>query len=367
MSDNKNIEGQLADGVNEVSLSDNNSKSPSTAESPTSGGGSSPNDGGGGAPPSASGGFVVNSYGGFSKKGFAPYNPKKKNQDALVMAEDPKTRSLLLCVMDGHGEDGDKVSQNIKNKLAKELFKHRDFATDNVLSAIREVVAACETAVLRDPSIETDFSGTTFTCAVIRDNKAWLANIGDSRTTIGYRNKDNGITAINLTTDHKPDLPAEKARIEAKGGRVFAVEYEDGIDGPPRLWLGHMDVPGLAMSRSLGDAVAHTAGCSSEPECFEYEFNANREDLILVMASDGLWEFMSDQEVIDIAASTLEPRFAVDRLISEANDRWMREEQVVDDTTVCVAFLGTFPQGEPLRLASSTGGGGSTKGAAAPK
>ena len=49
------------------------------------------------------------------------------------------------------------------------------------------------------------------------------------------------------------------------GGRVFAVEYDDGVDGPCRVLLGHMDVPGLAMSRSLGDAIAHTAGVSSEP------------------------------------------------------------------------------------------------------
>ena len=149
------------------------------------------------------------------------------------------------------------------------------------------------------------------------------------------------------------------------------MEYDDGVDGPCRVWLGHMDVPGLAMSRSLGDAIAHTAGVSSEPEFFEYEFNRGREDLILVTASDGLWEFMSDQEVrfrlhaclrfclhacmrvclrapcppcgcvrvlqacltflllsflcavqvIDIAGATTEPRFAVDRLISESNER----------------------------------------------
>jgi serine/threonine protein phosphatase PrpC len=74
-----------------------------------------------------------------------------------------------------------------------------------------------------------------------------------------------------------------------------------------------MDVPGLAMSRSLGDGVAHTAGVSSEPEFHEYEFNKGREDMILVMASDGLWEFMSNQEVMDIAVTTTEPRFAVDR------------------------------------------------------
>lgn len=98
------------------------------------------------------------------------------------------------------------------------------------------------------------------------------------------------------------------------------------------------------MSRSLGDAVAHTAGVSSEPEFFEYEFNknSNEEDLVLVIASDGLWEFMSDDEVVKMVAETSEPRFAVDKLISEASARWMREENIIDDTTVCVAFLGDF-------------------------
>lgn len=119
------------------------------------------------------------------------------------------------------------------------------------------------------------------------------------------------------------------------------MEYDDGVDGPARVWLGNMDVPGLAMSRSLGDAVAHSAGVSSEPEFSEYEFNAAN-DLVLVMASDGLWEFMSDQEVMDIATACSEPRFAVDKLISESNERWMKEEQVIDDTTVIVAFLGNF-------------------------
>ncbi len=97
---------------------------------------------------SASSGFIVNSYGGYSKKGYAPYNPKKKNQDALIMAEDPVTRSLLLTVLDGHGEDGDKVAQAIKGKYADYLFKHRDFATD-IKSAIASVVSQIETEVLR--------------------------------------------------------------------------------------------------------------------------------------------------------------------------------------------------------------------------
>jgi serine/threonine protein phosphatase PrpC len=145
------------------------------------------------------------------------------------MAEDPKTRSLLFCVMDGHGEDGDKVSQSIKSKLANYLFKHRDFATD-IQAALADVIQRCEAEVLRgmlscrvfkifmnfkfilEASIETDFSGTTFTCAVIRNNKCVLCNIGDSRTSLGYRGKDGSIASVSLTIDHKPDLPPEKVR-----------------------------------------------------------------------------------------------------------------------------------------------------------
>jgi serine/threonine protein phosphatase PrpC len=145
------------------------------------------------------------------------------------------------------------------------------------------------------------------------------------------------LIAIDITEDHKPDREDEKRRILSRGGRVFAVEYEDGVDGPPRVWLGHMDIPGLAMSRSLGDTVAHTAGVISEPEVFLYEFSAS--DRIVVFASDGLWEFMSSQEVIDCIANISDPKQAVDVLIAEANNRWMKEEQVIDDTTVIVIYL----------------------------
>lgn len=104
----------------------------------------------------------MNSYGGYSKKGYAPYNPKKKNQDALIMAEDPKTRSLFFCVMDGHGEDGDKVSQSIKSKLANYLFKHRDFATD-IKAALADVIARCEAEVLRGSLISLTIDNRNLT------------------------------------------------------------------------------------------------------------------------------------------------------------------------------------------------------------
>lgn len=249
----------------------------------------------------------------------------------MVMTEDPSTQSLLLCVMDGHGEFGDKVSQDLKAKWPKMLFQHPKFADDDgVEQALRETILNAEAQMLRKMSSNADFSGTTFVACVIRGNKLWSANCGDSRITCGERNPTgSGFIARNITDDHKPDSPGEKERIIAKGGRVFAVQYDDGIDGPQRVWLGNMDIPGLAMSRSLGDTVAHSAGVISEPE-IRMEIIDPEKMAFLVVASDGLWEFMTDQDVVNQVAEGADknPQQMVEELVETANKLWLKEEEV---------------------------------------
>jgi hypothetical protein len=92
-------------------------------------------------------GCIVRSYAGYSKKGYAPYNPMKNNQDALLMVEDPATQTLLFAVMDGHGEVGDVVARHFKNNLASRLFSHPEFAT-NIEAATRAVLAELERELL---------------------------------------------------------------------------------------------------------------------------------------------------------------------------------------------------------------------------
>jgi serine/threonine protein phosphatase PrpC len=99
-----------------------------------------------------------------------------------------------------------------------------------------------------------------------------------------------------------------------------------------------MDIPGLAMSRSLGDVVAHSGGVISEPEFTEYDLNPAT-DRFLVVATDGLWEFVENQETVDMVEAQSGPTDAVDVLVTEAATRWMQEEQVIDDTTIIVANL----------------------------
>lgn len=190
---------------------------------------------------------AVSEYHGVSKKGHAPYNPRKKNQDSLIMKEEPMTNSLILCTLDGHGEHGDHVSAWFRDRLVKEMSGHPSWVNDMKL-AIAESIAKVEKDLLKNYRIDAEFSGTTLTMAIIRDNHLTGINIGDSRVILGTE-KDGRLVPVEVTIDHKPDSPKEKERILATGGRVFAVEYDDGIDGPPRVWLGHMDVPGLAMSR----------------------------------------------------------------------------------------------------------------------
>jgi serine/threonine protein phosphatase PrpC len=279
---------------------------------------------------------AVTEYSGVSKKGHAPYNPRKKNQDSLIMSDDPQTNTLILCVLDGHGEHGDGVSQTFRDQLVPEMFNHPDWAVD-LKKATTDAIAKVERNLLRNYRIDSEFSGTTLSMAIIRGNTVTGVNVGDSRVILG-KEENGSLTNQDITFDHKPDSPKEKERILACGGRVFAVEYDDGIDGPQRVWLGHMDIPGLAMSRSLGDVVAHSAGVISDPEFTEFELNPDT-DRFLVVATDGLWEFVDNQECVEMVEAQPGPTDAVDVLVTEAATRWMHEEQVIDDTTIIVANL----------------------------
>ena len=70
-----------------------------------------------------------------------------------------------------------------------------------------------------------------------------------------------------MSVDHKPGMPLEKQRIIKNGGRVQQIVGARGqLLGPKRVWLKDQELPGLAMSRSIGDYISHTVGVSAEPE-----------------------------------------------------------------------------------------------------
>jgi serine/threonine protein phosphatase PrpC len=98
------------------------------------------------------------------------------------------------------------------------------------------------------------------------------------------------------------------------------------------------------MSRALGDGVAHTAGVSSTPDVTRHALTP--QDCVLILASDGIWEFISNDEAIAMACAAPTPSAAAAALAAAAHARWVKEEDgVCDDITLIVLFLGAGPHG----------------------
>ena len=94
------------------------------------------------------------------------------------------------------------------------------------------------------------------------------------------------------------------------------------------------------MSRSFGDGMAASVGVNAIPEI--KDFTLTPEDKIIVLASDGVWEFMSNQEVANIVYPFYlqkNAEGAAESLVRAAFKTWKREESVVDDITCIIVFL----------------------------
>ncbi|PHJ17822.1 protein phosphatase [Cystoisospora suis] len=145
------------------------------------------------------------------------------------------------------------------------------------------------------------------------------------------------LIAIDLTNDHKPTNELERARIIKSGGQVRRLEG----DVPHRVFLKNRLFPGLAMSRAIGDTIATQAGVIPDPELREYDIQEDVDEFILI-CSDGVWEFISSQEAIDIVSLYGRERVqdACEFLAREAWKRWIDEEHnVVDDITALIIYL----------------------------
>lgn len=226
-------------------------------------------------------------------------------------------------------------------------------------TAAVESLRRAERQCIRRYRMRTSLSGTTAVICIVRQERLVVLNVGDSRclwlgsltcSAILAVKDGNSFKAEELTRDHTPSLPEEKKRILAAGGRVFALHYEDGTKGPERVWIKGRNLPGLAMTRSLCDVVAHSVGVSSMPEITERILT--EDDRVLILASDGLWQFISSEEVVSIVQDCATSRQAVNRLCKASWKRWFDLEQVVDDTTIIVVFLGK--ESERLRVSLQT-------------
>lgn len=252
--------------------------------------------------------------------------------------------------MDGHGIFGHEVSAFVKrqlpllieNNLPYEVTSTEDCSPES-LSKIHKALTLgfmnTHKTLVNKRVIDVNYSGTTALTVLLRGRTLVCASAGDSRAIVGRFNGAWGF--VELSFDHKPCNRAEKLRIEAAGGRVEPYRDPAGtFIGPNRVWLQHEQLPGLAMSRSIGDLVAAHVGVIAEPDIVTYELTEF--DKFVVVATDGVWEFIHNQKCVDLVKEHWENRdveAACESVMKESVKRWQEEDTVVDDITVIVAFL----------------------------
>lgn len=287
----------------------------------------------------------------FTHVGFDGEADKANNQDIAFIEQGfaGNPNYFFMSVCDGHGIEGHYVSGFIKKVLPKKmtrLLKDKNLQTPSPLekSEIDKLITkgfrSSNNDLIRNVNVNSTFSGSTCVSVIFTPSKLISANIGDSRAVLG-RYEDSKWMSYDLTRDHKPTERDEAERILNASGRIqpFVDEETGEFVGPQRVWIKDDDVPGLAMTRSFGDRVAATVGVHSDPEILEYELGER--DKFVLIASDGVWEFISSEEVVNIVKEFYvknDIKGCCEYLYSESKRRWMHEEEVVDDITMLLVF-----------------------------
>ena len=297
---------------------------------------------------------VAKEYFALSKAGKDSSGNTKTNQDSyLVLTRINKlTNFNVFAIFDGHGPDGHLVSQFLvkyfkdffnNNKEIKKCRNESDIF--NLLlhenyRLLRDIIISSEEKLKEQENINIECSGSTC-CMIIQINQKLICvNVGDSRAILFSEIIKEEI--INLSFDHKPNLKKELERIKHYGGVVEKCLYEDGTrDGPFRVWnSSKQEYPGLAVSRSIGDLEASKLGVIPEPDFCLKTIKSNMKYIII--ASDGIWEFLSNKYACDIVKkfyNLRDPKGAAEELVKKGREEWARDGDNADDITVITIFF----------------------------
>ena len=282
----------------------------------------------------------------------------KTNQDSYIVLT--RVNNLkeynIFGVLDGHGTEGHLVSQFVSQYMQREFQTHPSLEklkdiekiystlSSNDFELIKNIFINAD-LTLKDQKIDSRTSGTTCVLVIQVGEHIICANTGDSRAVLVFDEKNddklNFIKVFPLSIDSKPEIPAEKERIIQAGGSVEKIINKYGQPaGPFRVWAKNKDYPGLAMSRSIGDFNGKSVGLIPDPEIIEC--NLSIYSKYIIICSDGVWEFLSNDDAMNIGKKYYlenNPRGFCKELIDSSVKFWEKEDVVIDDITVVTIFF----------------------------
>ncbi|KAJ1387971.1 PPM-type phosphatase domain [Sesbania bispinosa] len=209
----------------------------------------------------------------------------------------------LFAIFDGHlGHD---VASYLQNHLFQNILKQHDFWTETE-NAVKRAYLETDEKILEQALVLGRGGSTAVTAILIEGQKLVVANVGDSRAVICENGK-----ARQLSVDHEPSR--EKKSIESRGGFVSNIPGDvPRVDGQ------------LAVARAFGDKSLKMH-LSSEPDVVVEEVDQQHTEF-LILASDGIWKVMSNQEAVDSIRQIKDAQAAAKHLIEEAISKKSKDD-----------------------------------------
>ncbi|CAI0446210.1 unnamed protein product [Linum tenue] len=218
----------------------------------------------------------------------------------------------LFAIYDGHLGDG--VPSYLQKNLFPNILKEEEFWAfpDRSISKAYE---RTDQDILSQGSDLGRGGSTAVTAILINGQRLLVANVGDSRAVLS-----RGGQAVQMSIDHEPST--ERGSIEDRGGFVSNMPGD-----VPRV-NGQ-----LAVSRAFGDKSLKSH-LRSDPDVRESSIDNSTD--VLILASDGLWKVMSNQDAVDMARKIKDPHKAAKQLTTEA----LKRDSKDDISCVVVRFRG---------------------------
>jgi serine/threonine protein phosphatase PrpC len=287
-----------------------------------------------------------------TKKGFWQPGIEKPNQDNYFIFKNFNNNSnnYYIGICDGHGKLGKEISSyislNLPQNLNKNILQSNLNINNDSISTISQIIIKTffeiNKSLKNNSNINTSLSGSTCSSIILTKNRLISINLGDSRCVLGKYNKNNNLWLYKeLTKDHKVSEEKERERVIKKGGKIYKEKDEFGNSkGIMRIWEKEEGYIGLALTRSFGDEILSKKGVICEPEI--KEFLLEKDDKFIVIGSDGLWDYISNQECINIVKDFFlknDIKGAGNYLYKEASKRWILEQDIVDDISIILIFF----------------------------
>lgn len=273
--------------------------------------------------------------------------PTQEDRFVFVEKLDEEVGGVLMGVFDG--TVGDFASNTVQKIIVGHLLNSGNWKKfcesrddSSLVEAIRDMYKESDAELISLCKMAgKNYASTTAVVVVNILGKIFVSHLGDSRACLVHKAGENYWGEF-ITTDHRPDSPEERARIERSGGSVVYLQNHNakpfirGGDFTVRKVQGDQPMQ-LQYSRAFGGKDLKNFGLSAEPDV--RVIPSSRGHVGLVIASDGLWDALSANAVAEMVVhNSSRPDLSdllVDRAISIQASAFIQSDNV---TAMCLIF-----------------------------